>query len=118
MTFDLSLLRLATPELIVLLRISQPEVVTEFVQRRLPVLKVGSSNPSRVKPVTYKIDTCHYLAWRLVLIGYDNDWLVQYKDNVTEWDTGLLCWLTGLSVEQHYKVVIYVHCHKSVPTLI
>ena len=28
-----------------------------------------SSVLDRLKPMTYKIDTCHYLAWHSVLIG-------------------------------------------------
>ena len=34
------------------------------------------------------IYTCHFLAWRLVLIGQGQDWLAQDQDNVTEWDIG------------------------------
>ena len=30
---------------------------------KLPMPKVGSSNPSRDKPMTYQIDTCRYLLW-------------------------------------------------------
>ena len=39
-------------------------------------------------------------------------------DNVTEWDSGLWCWWSGVPVRQHYKVVMSAHCHKSVPVLI
>ena len=36
--------------------------VAEFVECMPGVWKVGSSVPSRVKPTTYQIDTCHFLA--------------------------------------------------------
>ena len=43
-------------------------------------------NHCRVKPMIYQIETCRFLARCLASLGYDNDWLAQYKDNVTEWD--------------------------------
>ena len=52
--------------------------VAESVERRLPMWKIESLKPSRVKPMTYKINTCCYLAWRSALIGYDKDWLAQW----------------------------------------
>ena len=58
-------------------------MVTKSVEHKHSVQKVRSSNPSRVKPVTYQIDTCGYLAWRLALIGYEKDWLAQCQDSVT-----------------------------------
>ena len=54
--------------------------------------EVGSSLPSRVKPLTYKIDTCQTLAKHLTLLGSGTDWLVQCQDNVTEWDIRSLYW--------------------------
>ena len=59
------------------------EAMVKLVENQLPVRKVGNLNLSRVKPITYKIDTCCYLAWRSALIGYDKDWFVQYHNNVT-----------------------------------
>ena len=32
-------------------------------------VKCRSSVPGRVKPMTYKMDTCHFLAWYTALIG-------------------------------------------------
>ena len=52
-------------------------------------LEIGSSVASRVKSMTYKINTFHFLAWCLALIGYGKDWLVQCQDNMAEWDIGL-----------------------------
>ena len=46
------------------------------------------SIPGRVKPQTYEIDTCRFLAWRSVLLEQGKDWLSQYQDNETEWDIG------------------------------
>ena len=36
--------------------------------------------------MTYKIDICCYLAGHSALLGYGEDWLDQYQDNLTEWD--------------------------------
>ena len=41
----------------------------ESVERGPHVWEIGSSVPSRVKPMTYKIDTCRFLAWHSALIG-------------------------------------------------
>ena len=57
-----------------------------LVEHRLPVRKVGNSNPNRVKPMSFKIDSCRFRPWPSALIGEDKDWLAQ--DNVTEWDMG------------------------------
>ena len=41
--------------------------VAESVEHRILMRRkfgFGSLNPSRIKPGTYKIDTCWYLAWR------------------------------------------------------
>ena len=60
--------------------------VAESVERRPPVREIGSSIPGRVKPMTYQIKTCRFIAWRLTLIEYGKDWLVRSQDNVTERD--------------------------------
>ena len=57
-----------------------------------------SSIPIRVKSMTYKIDTCHFLTWWSALLGYDEDWLAQLQDNVTEWDIWSWCSQPGLPV--------------------
>ena len=38
----------------------------------------------QVKPMTYKIDSCHFVARHLALLGYGKDWLAQCQNNVTE----------------------------------
>ena len=43
--------------------------VFDSVERRLPIQKIGSSIPGRVKPITYTIDTCHFLVRSLALLG-------------------------------------------------
>ena len=68
-----------------------PKVVAISVENRLPMWIIRSFNLSQVKPMTYKIDTCHFLAWCLVLIGWGKDWLAQYQKNVTEWDIRSWC---------------------------
>ena len=85
----------------------------------------GFLQPGRVKQMTYKIDTCRYLAslvlnltWCLALLGYGKDWLAQYHDNVTEWEIASWCWQPGVTVGQHYEVIMSVHHHNSVPSLI
>ena len=75
-------------------------------------------NPGRVKLMTLKIHTYYHLTWNLALLGYNKNWLSQNQDNVTVLEIGSLCWRPGLPVEQHYKVSMSVHCHKSVPILI
>ena len=51
--------------------ISRPSLGTlaESVERRPRMSEIGNLVPSRVKPVTYKIYTCHFLAWCSALIG-------------------------------------------------
>ena len=39
----------------------------------------------------FKIDTCHFLASHLALLGYGKDWLAQCQDNVAEWDIKSQC---------------------------
>ena len=74
--------------------------MVQSVYHRLPIQKVGSLNPSRVKPMTYQIETCHYRAWCFALIGFDKDWFAQYQDNVTA--SGACQWFS-FPVGQHYK---------------
>ena len=74
--------------------------------------------PGRVKSMTCNIDTCRFLAWHLTLIGYGKDWLVQYEDNVTEWDIGSWYHWPDVPLEEHHKVAMSVYCHNLVPILI
>ena len=46
-----------------------PDVVAESVERRPRVREIGSLVPGQVKPMTYQIDTCRFLAWCFALIG-------------------------------------------------
>ena len=43
--------------------------------------------------MAYKIDTCHFLAWLLALIGLGKDLLAQCQDNVLESGGGELAQL-------------------------
>ena len=43
--------------------------MTELVERGPRVWEIVSSIPSHVKPMTYKPDTYHFLAWRWALVG-------------------------------------------------
>ena len=56
----------------------------ESVERGPRMWEIGRSLPSPFKPMTYKIDTCCFLARHSALIGHDNDWFVQCQDNVTD----------------------------------
>ena len=60
--------------------------VAKSVERRLPIQKIGSLNPSWVKPMTFKVDTSQYLAWCSALMRYDKDRLARYRSNVTVCD--------------------------------
>ena len=81
-------------------------------------VEIGSLVHNNVKPITYQIYTCHFLAWCFALIGYGKGWLAQYQKNVTEWD--IMAWgqWSDFPVGQHYKVTMNVHCYKSVPILL
>ena len=46
-----------------------PDAVAKLREHRLPVWKVGSLIPTQLKKMTYKIDTCCYLAWNAALLG-------------------------------------------------
>ena len=54
-----------------------PGTVAESVEGGPPMRKVGSSVPGRGKQMIDKTDTCHFLAWRLALLGYGKDCLAQ-----------------------------------------
>ena len=58
-------------------------MVAELIERGPNVWEIGSSVPGRVKSMTYKIDTCCFLAWRFAIIGYGKEWLAECQDNVT-----------------------------------
>ena len=80
--------------------------------------KSGNPKPRGFKPWSsqtndFKIDTCHFPASRLALLGSSKDWLAQCQDNVTEWDTR--SWWPGFPVRQHYKIGMRALSHKSVP---
>ena len=49
------------------------DAVDESVERNLPMQKVVSSIPGRVKPMTYKIDTCRFLAKRSRVVREGKD---------------------------------------------
>ena len=92
--------------------------VANSVELRPPVRYIRSTNPCRVKPITHKSDTCHFLAQRSALLAQGNEWLAQCQDNVTGWDIGSWCCWSDFPMGQHHKVVMCVYCHKLVPILI
>ena len=77
-----------------------------MVERRPRVWEIASLILGRVKTMTYKIDTCRFLAWRLALIGSGKDWLAQCPDNVTEENIGSWCRSPDFSMGQHYEVTM------------
>ena len=83
-----------------------PGAVTESVEHWSRVWEIVSSSSGRVKPMTYNIDTCCFLAKCSALLGQGQDWLAQCQDTVTEWGIGSWCWRPGFPVEQHYKVAM------------
>ena len=68
----------------------------------------------RLKMLSYKIDTFYAQSGALVLINYNKDCLIQYKDNITEWDMGNGTSSLGLPMGQHYEVKILTHTDISV----
>ena len=42
--------------------------VAESVERALRLLEIGGLVLSRVRPMTYQIDTCRFLAWQAALL--------------------------------------------------
>ena len=46
-----------------------PDTVVESVKHRSLVREIGTLIPERHKSMTYKINTCHSLAWHSALIG-------------------------------------------------
>ena len=66
-------------------------------------------DPTRVKAMNYKIDTCHYIAQRLVRLEWGKDWLAQFQDNVAEWDIGSWWQRPDLPIGQYYKITMSVH---------
>ena len=58
--------------------------------------------PCRVKQMTYKIDTCHFIAWRSVFISK--------RGNVTEWDIGSWCLISqwGSNISRHECALSHV----------
>ena len=92
--------------------------MAESVERGLRVREIVTSFPSGVNLLTYKIDTCRFLAWLSAFIQYCKDLLVQCQDNVIECDIESWCWQPDFTLGQHYKVTMSVHYHKSVPVLI
>ena len=77
------------------------------------MVEIGSSNPGRVKPMTYKIYIYRFQTRYSTLIGYCKDWSVQCEDNVSEWGYQVM----GPG-SLHHKVTMNIHCHMSVPILI
>ena len=75
------------------------------------VQKVGISSPrpSRVKPMTYKFDTCRFplLTWGKA----------HYPDNVTVGYRAMVL-AAWPPIGQHYKAPMNVHCHNSASVLI
>ena len=59
----------------------------------------------------FKIDTCRSLACHLALLGYGKDWFAQCQDNATEWDNRSWYQSLCVSMRQHYKVTMSVHCY-------
>ena len=60
-------------------------VVAESVEREPLVREIGSSVPRRVKSMTYKIDTCHFLPWWFVITRIGQE-LVRSASG--KWDKG------------------------------
>ena len=80
---------------------------------RPPVGMIGSPIPGRVKPMAYAIETCHFLVWRSVLIGYCKDWLSQSYDSVISGHvdgTGDLKFQWGSTIRLSWVHTVTSHC--------
>ena len=64
----------------------KPGAVAQSVERGPHVLQIESSVPDWVKPITYQIDTCHFLARYSALTGWGNDLLAHW---LTHWLSGM-----------------------------
>ena len=91
--------------------------LAESSEYKPPIRVDMSLIPARVNSLTYKPDTCCFVAWQSILISEGKDWLAECQDNVTEWDIGLSCWWPDFPVVQHYQVDMSVYWHKSVPVM-
>ena len=61
-----------------------PKLVEHWCRMR----EIVGLNHGRVKPMTYKVDTCRFLARCSALLGQGKDWLAQYQYNVTDGELG------------------------------
>ena len=77
--------------------------------------EVGSSNPGRVKIMTYNLDTYNTVEWRASLVEEGRDCLSQCEDNVTESQIRPWGWPPGVPVGQYYKVTMSVQSYKLIP---
>ena len=71
--------------------------------------RLGTLNPTESNQQLTKL-----ISFGSASIGYGNYWLVQYQDNVTEWEIRPWCWWPGFPVGQHYEFLMCSHCHKYV----
>ena len=67
---------------------STSDTVTKLVECEPRVPEIRCSILRRVKPMTYKIYTCRFLAWPWALLAPDKDWLAQCPNNLIECDIG------------------------------
>ena len=64
-----------------------PVAVVELVERAPRVRDTGCLvSRTRVKPMTYQIDTCRFLVSCTALLGHNKNLFVQCQDNLTEGD--------------------------------
>ena len=81
--------------------------MAELVELGPRVQEIGSSVPGQINPMTYKIDTCHFLVWCSALIGLAKDWFAQCQENMMECGNLSWCQRPDFPVRQHYKVDEY-----------
>ena len=100
------------------LNFGAPDPKTELVEGGPHMWEIGSVVPNRIKTMTYKIDTCRFLAWHSKVISEDKDRLTQCQDTVTGWDGRSWFQRSSLPMGQHYKVTMSTHYHKLIHVLI
>ena len=94
----------------------QLDMMVESVERWSWKQDIGSLVSSRVKPMTYQIDTCRFLACRLVLIGYGKDWLAQFKISDHDASNLISQWGCTIKSPQVYTVTSWydLKCYKDI----
>ena len=84
-------------------------MVADLVEHRLPGVEGWEFDSSQTNDLQNR-----YLSFPSLTLSINRIGRAQSQDKVTEWDIELLCQWPDFPVEQHFKVTMRVHNHKSV----